>query len=224
MITCTIPEAHDFGLSLGFTYGEITQKLTNYSRSVEMAGWSLACEWWDSSPKPDLEKSQFLLEAVRYLEKGHLEEQIREKLLRGVPEEEPREIDNGGTEGVQEELSEHSEHTKEEETNGMHVENGTAASGIANETRRKCGKSETSGGKKKFLPIFRKKNKSNTFESKGVSTLEDLRTKDPETEKFGNSEISKRKMNKYTPMKVVYARNQSVIPSKSAQKCSSDQE
>ena len=62
------------------------------------------------------------------------------------------------------------------------------------------------------------------LESKGVSTLEDLATKDPETEKSGNSDIPKRKTNKYTPMKVVYARNQSVIPSKSAQKCSSDQE
>ena len=224
MIICTIPEAHDFGLSLGFTYGDITQKLTNYSRSVEMAGWSLACEWWDSSPRSYHEKSQFLLEAVRYLEKGHLEEQIREKLLRGVPEEEPREIDNGGNEGVQKELSEHSEDTKEEETNEMHVENGTAANGITYEARRKCGKSETSGGKKKFLPIFRKKNKSDTFESKGVSTLEDWATKDSQTEKFGNSDIPKRKMNKYTPMKVVYGRNQSVIPSKSTQKCPSDHE
>ena len=80
VIICTIPEAYDFGLSLGFTYGEITQKLTNYSRCVEMAGWGLACEWWDSSRRSYHEKSQFLLEAVRYLEKGHLEEQIREKL------------------------------------------------------------------------------------------------------------------------------------------------
>ena len=225
MIICTIPEAHDFGLSLGFTYSEITQKLTNYSRSVEMAGWSLACEWWDSSPRPYHEKSQFLLEAVRYLEKGHLEEQIREKLLRGVQEEEPREIDNGGTQELQEELSQRSKDTEDEETNGAHAEgNGTLASGIAHETRRKCEKSETSGGKKKFLSIFHKKIKSDTFESKGVSSLEDLATKNPETEKSGNSEIPKRKRNKYTPMNVVYGRNQCVIPSKNAQKCSPDQE
>ena len=190
-----------------------------------MAGWSLACEWWDSSPKPDYEKSQFLLEAVRYLEKGHLEEQIREKLLRGVQAQEPREVDNGGDKGVQEKLSEHNKFTEEEETNEVHAEgSGTLASGIAHETRRKCEKSETSGGKKKFLSIFYKKIKSDTFEGKGVSTLEDLASKDPETEKSGNSEIPKRKTNKYTPMKVVYARNQSVIPSNSAQKCSSDQE
>ena len=216
MIICTIPEAHDFGLSLGFTCGDITQKLTNYSHSVEMAGWSLACEWWDSSPRPDHEKSQFLLEAVRYLGKGQVEGQIREMLLRVIQEEETREFKNGRTE---EELSEFSkENTEEEERNEG---NGTVASGIAHETGRKCEKSEMSGGKKKFLTLFRKKIKSDTYESNGVSSLDNLATKDRETEKFGNGENPKRKMNKYTPMKVVCARNQSVIPSKNTQQSSS---
>ena len=217
MIICTIPEAHDFGLSLGFTCGEITQKLTNFCHSVEMAGWSLACEWWDSSPRPDHEKSQFLLEAVRYLGKGQLEGQIREKLPRGIQEEETREIHNGGTEGGQEELSTRSRDTEEEDRNEG---NGTVASGIAHTTGRKYEKFEMPGGKKKFLPLFRKKVKSDTCESKGVTSLDDLATKDREIEKFGNGENPKRRMNKYTPMKVVYARNQSAIPSKSIQQSS----
>ena len=94
------------------------------------------------------------------------------------------------------------------------------ASGIADETGRKCEKSEMSGGKKKFLTLFRKKIKSDTYESKGMSSLDDLATKDREAEKFGNGENPKRKVNKYTPMKVVYAKNQSSIPSKNIQQCS----
>ena len=78
--------------------------------------------------------------------------------------EEPREVDNGGNEGVQEKLSERNKYTEEEEMNEVHAEgNGTVASGIAHETRRKCEKSETSGGKKKFLSILYKKIKSDTI-------------------------------------------------------------
>ena len=186
-----------------------------------MAGWSLACEWWDSSSRPDHEKSQFLLEAVQYLGKGQLEGQIREMLLRGIQEEETRQLESGRTEGIQEEFSGRSKNTEEEERSEG---NGTVASGIAKEEQRKSEKSEILGGKKKFLTLFRKKIKSDTYESKGVSSLDDLATKDREIEKFGNGENPKRKMNKYTPMKVVYARNQSVIPSKNTQQSSSYQD
>ena len=54
----------DFGLQLGYTKTLVEQKLHNHPRSIEMASFMLAAEWWDSSGDSRKEKYGLVFDAV----------------------------------------------------------------------------------------------------------------------------------------------------------------
>ena len=80
MLITTDEELFDFGLSLGFPKGEIVQMKTNHPDSVQISGWFLACEWWESSLKTYEEKSHILAESALELGKIEVKNQIQEML------------------------------------------------------------------------------------------------------------------------------------------------
>ena len=62
-------ELVDFGLRLDLPPSVVKQKLRDYPRSIEMASYMVASEWWDSSSNSREEKCGLLLDAVRSMGK-----------------------------------------------------------------------------------------------------------------------------------------------------------
>ena len=104
--------------------------MTNNPRSVETAAWSLACKWWDSSPKSSTEKSQALIDAAEKVGKPTLVPEV-ESLLglthqNGRTEWESTELNNN-TENISLgviDIKQESDKEKDSRTSNVHIVNG----------------------------------------------------------------------------------------------------
>ena len=74
-------ELIDFGLQLGCPPSIAPQKLHDHPRSLEMASYMLAAEWWDSSGNSREEKYGVLLDTVRSMGKKFTAERLYKLVL-----------------------------------------------------------------------------------------------------------------------------------------------
>ena len=74
-------ELIDFGLQLGCPPSMAPQKLHDHPRSLEMASYMLAAEWWDSSGNSREEKYGVLLDTVRSMGKKFTAERLDKLVL-----------------------------------------------------------------------------------------------------------------------------------------------
>ena len=171
--------------------------MTNNSRSVETAAWSLACEWWDKNLESYAEKSKILLKAVENLGKADMVDKIQEMLHRDSDQDEialgePRSTSlvtrNGqvGTESVYEEQSKC-------ERNGKIAQSGEK------KHLAMCSKM-AKRQRKKFAQMFRSKPKC---DGKIPPTLVELKSEEQSGKKLTNGNVQKR-ANKYIPTKLLY--------------------
>ena len=200
-VVCSDLELNDFGLSLGFTCEEITQKMTNHSKSVETAAWSLACEWWDASHESDADKSEILVQAVETTGKAEMVDRVREMLFKNADEKEFHNARETSlvTESGQVRLG--TESINEGPIN--HERNGKIAQSSANTQLSKPAKT-VHGQSKKIMGFLRSKPKCNVFPSKKPPTAVVLKSEDEGSEKVTNGNVQKRKMNKYIPTELLY--------------------
>ena len=173
--------------------------MTNNSRSVETAAWSLACEWWDKNLESYAEKSKILLKAVENLGKADMVDQIQEMLQGDSDQDEIALGERRSTSLVTRNGQVGKESDYEEQAKCER--NGKIAQSGENKHLAMCSKM-AKRQRKKFAQMFRSKPKCRS-DGKIPPTLVELKSEEQSGKKLTNGNVQKR-VNKYIPTKLLY--------------------